>query len=163
MIIREAKKGDLEDLLEIYNYEVINGISTLDLIPKSLGEWETWFYAHNVDNHPLYVADVDNRAVGYATLSSYRPKEAYKTTVELSIYVAADWRGKGVASALMAYTLDVARAMEDIHTVVSVITSGNRASVRLHQKFGFIYCGAVREVGMKFGSYRDIEMYQLLV
>lgn len=163
MIIREAKTGDLEELLEIYNYEVINGISTLDLIPKDMEEWKVWFYAHNVDNHPLYVADVDNRAVGYATLSSYRPKEAYKTTVELSIYVAADQRGKGIASALMAYTLEAARAMEDVHTVVSVITAGNRASLRLHQKFGFVFCGTVREVGMKFGTYRDIEMYQLLV
>ncbi len=163
MIIREAKTGDLEELLEIYNYEVINGISTLDLIPKDMEEWKVWFYAHNVDNHPLYVAEVDNRAVGYATLSSYRPKEAYKTTVELSIYVAADQRGKGIASALMAYTLEAARAMEDVHTVVSVITAGNRASLRLHQKFGFVFCGTVREVGMKFGTYRDIEMYQLLV
>ena len=163
MDIREARIEDLQKLLDIYNYEVINGISTLDLFPKTLEDWRGWFYAHNVDNHPLYVAQVEQQVAGYASLSSYRPKEAYKTTVELSIYVAPRQRGKGVASALMEYTLEAARAMEDVHTVVSVITAGNQASVRLHQKFGFLFCGTVREVGMKFGTYRDIEMYQLMV
>ena len=131
MNIRKARIEDLEELLNIYNYEVINGISTLDLFPKTLKDWQSWFDAHNVDNHPLYVAP--------------------------------DHRGKGVASALMGHILAMARAMEDVHTVVSVITAGNQASVRLHQKFGFTFCGTVREVGMKFGSYRDIEMYQLMV
>ncbi len=163
MNIRKARIEDLEELLNIYNYEVINGISTLDLFPKTLKDWQSWFDAHNVDNHPLYVAEEAKKAVGYATLSSYRPKEAYKTTVELSIYVAPDHRGKGVATALMGHILDMARAMEDVHTVVSVITADNQASVRLHQKFGFTFCGTIREVGMKFGSYRDIEMYQLMV
>jgi L-amino acid N-acyltransferase len=163
MIIRKAELRDLKELLEIYNYEVKNGISTLDLEPRTMEEREKWFYMHNVMNHPLYVAELENHIAGYASLSSYRPKEAYKTTVELSIYIGADYRKKGVASALLAYILDEARRDERTHTVVSVITAGNEASRKLHQKFGFEFCGTIKEVGMKFGEYRDIENYSLKV
>lgn len=163
MLIREARIQDLEQTLEIYNYEVVNGVATLDLEPKTLEDWKVWFYQHNVDNHPLYVAEKDNQIVGYVSLSTYREKEAYRTTVELSVYVRAENRGQGVASAMMDFILQAAREREDTHVVVSVITAGNKASRRLHQKFGFEFCGAIREVGMKHGEYRDIENYQLLV
>lgn len=163
MEIRAARESDIENLLEIYNYEVVNGMSTLDLEPKTLEERMVWFQEHNVDNHPLFVAEVDNQAVGYASLSSYRAKEAYRTTVELSIYVHVKYRGQGIASALMEHILEDARKREDVHTVVSVITVGNKASKRLHEKFGFVFCGTIREVGMKFGAYRDIENYQVMV
>lgn len=163
MEIRAARESDIENLLEIYNYEVVNGMSTLDLEPKTLEERMVWFQEHNVDNHPLFVAEVDNQAVGYASLSSYRAKEAYRTTVELSIYVHVKYRGQGIASALMEHILEDARKREDVHTVVSVITTGNEASKRLHEKFGFVFCGTIREVGMKFGAYRDIENYQVMV
>ncbi len=163
MEIRTAREEDLQQLLDIYNDEVLNGVATLDLEPKSIEDRAEWFYSHNVDNHPLYVAEVDNQVAGYASLSSYREKEAYKTTVELSIYISREYRGQGVATALMEYILEDARKRSDIHTVVSVITAGNQASTRLHEKFGFTFCGTIREVGMKFGKYQDIENYQLLV
>lgn len=162
MRIRKAEKRDLARLLEIYNYEVENGVATLDLRPKEMPEWEAWFSAHNVDNHPLYVAEVDNRVAGYASLSSYREKEAYLTTVELSVYIAPECRGCGIATALMEALLSYAGERDDIHTVVSVITAGNEASRRLHERFGFTFCGIIREVGKKHGAYRDIENYQLI-
>jgi phosphinothricin acetyltransferase len=161
MIIRKAEIKDLKELLEIYNYEVKHGVATLDLELKTLEEWEEWFYKHNVDNHPLLVTEVDNCEAGYASLSSYREKEAYKTTVELSIYIGADYRKKGIATALMEFILDEAKKDERTHTVVSVITAGNEASQRLHEKFGFEFCGTIKEVGMKFGEYRDIDNYRL--
>lgn len=163
MQIRIAKIGDLQSLLDIYNYEVRNGVATFDLQEKTLAEWETWFYAHNIQNHPLIVAERDGTVVGYASLSAYREKEAFASTVELSVYVAPDARRKGVASALMQSMLDMARADTAIHTVVSVITKDNAASVHLHQKFSFQYCGTMTEVGMKFGQLLDIVHYQLLV
>lgn len=161
MIIRKAEMKDLKELLEIYNYEVNYGVATLDLKPKTMEEWKEWFYMHNVDNHPLFVAELNNCVAGYASLSSYREKEAFKTTVELSIYINVDYRKKGVASALMEFILDEAKNDEKIHTVVSVITAGNEGSRRLHEKFGFEFCGTIKEVGMKFGEYRDIENYRL--
>lgn len=161
MNIRRAKGTDIEALLAIYNYEVEYGVATLDLSPKTLSEWWGWYNAHNVENHPLLVAERDGAVVGYASLSSYREKEAYKSTVELSVYVHAEHRKEGVATALMEAILAEAQKDERTHTVVSVITSGNVASEKLHKKFGFEFCGCIKEVGIKFGQYRDIDNYRL--
>lgn len=161
MIIRKAKKEDLKELLDIYNYEVEHGVATFDLETKTLEEREEWFYSHNVDNHPLIVAEIDGNIAGYASLSSYREKEAYKSTVELSIYIGVGYRKKGVATALMDSVLDEAKRDERTHTVISVITSGNEGSKKLHEKFGFEFCGTLKEVGIKFGKYRDTDSYRL--
>ncbi len=163
MIIRTAKEEDMPELLDIYNYEIEHGFATFDLTPKTMEERMVWFRDHNVGNHPLIVAEEDNRAVGYASLSSYRPKEAYKTTVELSIYVNKDYRRKGIAGKLAAAIIELARNNEDVHTVISVITGGNEASVLLHENLGFTYCGTMKEMGMKFGKMLDIINYQLMV
>lgn len=163
MIIRKAEIKDIEALLEIYNYEVLHGVSTLDINAKTLEQWTVWFEKHNIKNHPLIVCEDQGVIVGYSTLSSYREKEAYASTVELSIYVHPDYRGKGIGSVLMAEIIDMAKADETVHTVVSVITSGNAASEHLHEKFGFTFSGTIKEVGMKFGKYLDISNYYLIV
>lgn len=161
MKIRKACEQDFYNLLEIYNYEVENGVATLDLVPKTEAQWRGWFDSHNIENHPLIVAEIDGECAGYASLSQYREKEAYKTTTELSVYVSTSYRKQGVATALMDKIICMAREDATIHTVVSVITSGNEASVKLHKKFGFEFCGTIREVGMKFGKYLDIDNFRL--
>lgn len=103
------------------------------------------------------------RIAGYATLSSYRTKEAYASTVELSVYIAPDFRRRGVASLLMEEILKLAREDERTHLVVSVITSGNEASAALHNKFGFTFAGNIPEAGVKFGEYQGIDQYYLIV
>lgn len=163
MNIRKAKLKDLPALTQIYNYEVLHGVATLDLQPRTLEDRRAWLEEHNVDNHPLYVAELEGEVAGYASLSPYREKEAYCSTVELSIYVSPDHRRKGVATALMAFILAEARRDERTHNVVSVITAGNEASVKLHERFGFVYCGTIPAVGMKFGRYLDIVNYSLIV
>lgn len=161
MRIRKAEQKDLVALLDIYNYEVINGVSTLDLNPRTLAERQIWFDQHNVENHPLYIAEIDGCVAGYSSLSSYREKEAYKSTVELSIYISPDYRKRGIATALMEFILEEAKADARTHSVVSVITAGNEASCKLHEKFGFTFCGTVPQVGMKFGKFQDIVTYRL--
>lgn len=163
IIIRRAEHDDVPALLEIYNYEIEHGVSTLDLTPKTLEDRMVWFYAHESDLHPLYVAVVDGVVVGYSTLSSFRSKEAYLPTVELSVYVDRAYRGRGIASELMGTILDHARECQDIHLVVSIITGENAASVRLHEKFGFSWCGVIHEAGFKHGRYHDIITYELIV
>ena len=160
---RIAQIEDLPVLLDIYNYEAENGYATFDIEPKTYEERKVWFDEHNVDNHPLSVALIEDEVVGYASLSPYRTKEAYAATVELSVYVHKDFRGRGVAMRLMQDILQMARADESIHTVVSVITAGNEASEKLHEKFGFSYSGTLHEVGIKWGKYLDIVNYELLV
>lgn len=163
LLVRRGRPEDLGALRDIYNYEVEHGVATLDLTPRSFEDRAAWFEAHQSDLHPLYVAEICGVLAGYATLSPYRAKEAYRPTVELSVYVGPDHRGRGVASVLMRALLAHARAYPDIHLVVSVITSGNAASVHLHEKFGFSYAGTLHQVGLKNNVYQDICMYELLV
>lgn len=163
MKIRMAERKDMPALLDIYNYEVEKGYATFDLNPKTMEERMNWFEEHNVGNHPLIVAEEDGVAVGYASLSPYRVKEAYAATVELSLYIHRDYRRRGIAGMLAEEILAMAKARQDIHTVISVITGGNAASVHLHEKLGFTHCGTIREVGVKFGRLLDIENYQIMV
>jgi len=163
MIIRTAMQQDLQELLAIYNYEVEHTTATMDLTPQTLSQRQVWFDMHNVDHHPLISALIDDKVVGYASLSTYREKEAYQSTVELSIYVHHEYRRRGIASELMQAILDLARKDSTIHNVVSVITAGNDASRRLHEKFGFTFCGTVPHVGVKFGHYLGIDTYCLIV
>lgn len=161
--IRNSEISDLPELLRIYNYEVENGVATLDIHPQTTEERKRWFDAHGSANHPLVTAVEDGEIAGYASLSSYRDKEAYSSTVELSVYVAPEHRRRGVAVKLMEYLVDFARNDPSTHCVVSVITAGNEASVKLHEKFGFTYSGTIPEVGEKFGRYLDIVNYALIV
>lgn len=163
MIIRKAEEKDIEALLSIYNYEVLNSTATFDLTPKTSEQWTEWFNNHNVDNHPLIVAEIEGEVAGYASLSPYREKEAYKSTVELSVYVHTDYRQRGIATALMQDIIRMAREDDTTHTVVSVITSENDVSVQLHNKMGFTYCGTIHQVGEKFSRYLDISNFELQV
>lgn len=162
MEIRYACEQDIPALLEIYNYEVINGVATLDLEPRTLPEWQDWYAAHQTREHFILTAVADGKAAGYASLSEYRQKEAYCTTAELSVYVSPDFRRMGVASALINRILEIAQGTE-LHSIVSVITAGNDASERLHAKFGFTPCGTLHQVGFKHGKYQDIDNFELIL
>ena len=105
LVIRPITKDDIAACLDIYNYEVVNGVATLDLEPRTLPEWQEWYEAHQTSEHCIFVGLIDDVVVGYASLSPYRPKEAYKSTVELSIYIHQDYRGKGIATQLMDHIL----------------------------------------------------------
>jgi len=161
--IRRARINDIAACLDIYNYEVVNGVATLDLEARTLPEWHEWYEAHSDEHHPIIVGTVNGVVAGYASLSPYRPKEAYKSTVELSIYIHQDYRGKGIATQLMDYILEIAKNDPLLHNVVSVITAGNEGSTKLHERFGFTYCGLTPQVGFKHGKYQDTETYALLV
>lgn len=161
--IRRAVINDVQDCLAIYNYEVEHGVATLDLEPRILEEWHEWYNAHSDEHHPIIVGTIDDVVVGYASLSPYRLKDAFKSTVELSIYIHQDYRGQGVATQLMDRIIAMAKSDDTLHNVVSVITAGNEGSTKLHSRFGFTYCGLTPEVGFKHGKYQDTETYALLV
>ena len=163
LIIRSIAKDDVFACLTIYNYEVEHGVATLDLEPRTLEEWHEWYNAHSDEQYSIIVGTIDDVVVGYASLSPYRLKDAFKSTVELSIYIHKDYRGQGVATRLMERILKMAKADTMIHNVVSVITAGNEESTKLHNRFGFTYCGLTPEVGFKHGKYQDTETYALLV
>ena len=172
--IRPAVVADLPALVEIYNYEVLHGVATFDTEPQTAETRMGWFEEHDTGEaaaagtHPLVVAEAaaegsEPQVVGYASLSAYRPKDAYAATVELSVYVHRDWRGQGVGRTLVAAMVDHARAHGGIHVVLSLITSGNAASERLHEAFGFERVGRTHETGRKFGQWLDDETWELRV
>ena len=163
LVIQSITKNDISACLAIYNYEVEHGVATLDLESRTLEEWHEWYNAHSDEHHPIIVGTIDDVVVGYASLSPYRLKDAFKSTVELSIYIHQDYRGQCVATRLMERILEMAKADTMIHNVVSVITAGNEGSTKLHNRFGFTYCGLTPEVGFKHGKYQDTETYALLV
>lgn len=163
MKIRPADKRDIDSLLEIYNYEAVNSTAAFAIRPKTIEERMEWFDEHNRDHHPLIVAERDGRAVGYASLSKYRSGDAYDRTAELSVYVDHRYRGKGIGADLMSAIISIGKKEHFIHNVISVITSENEASVRLHEKFRFRYCGTIKEAGEKFGKWLDTDYYQLLL
>lgn len=161
--VRKAERKDLEAMLRIYNYEVLNGVATFDIKPKTIEEWEEWFLAHTEGNRSVYAAELEGTVIGYASLSEYRDRAAFDSTVELSVYVDPLFRRQGAAKQLMECVIEAARQDENTHLIVSVITSENIASIRLHEAFGFTYCGTLREVGYKFGQYRSVDHYTLAV
>ena len=163
ILIRPAESRDLLYLVDIYNYEVEHGTATLDIEPQTPEQRHEWLIEHNVDNHPLIVAEINGRVVGYACLSYYRKKQGYHSTVELSVYVDTAYRRQGIASLLIERIIEIARNDPNIHAIISIITEGNDASASLHKKFGFERCGTVREAGYKFGRCFDIDQYELLV
>ncbi|MGC5328763.1 GNAT family N-acetyltransferase [Brevibacillus sp. SYSU BS000544] len=157
--IREAVESDLPSLLDIYNAVVRTSPATFDLVEQSLEQRKKWFAKFN-DQHPLIVADENGTVVGYASLSTFREKEAYRQTAESSVYIHEEHHGKGVGRLLMTNLLQRAKDLK-FHTIVAGITGGNDASVQLHKKLGFQQVGVFREVGFKFGEYHDVAFYQL--
>ncbi|KGQ43268.1 GNAT family acetyltransferase [Gallibacterium anatis] len=162
-LIRPAQQQDLPALLAIYNHEILNGVATFDLQPKSLAERQSWFDEHNKNNHPLLVAEQDGEVLGYASLSRYAEKAAYNSTVELSVYIAPSARRQGIASQLMLAVIDLAKKDNASHLIVSLITGTNQASISLHQKFGFNKVGTLHQVGYKHQQFLDVHIYELFV
>ena len=163
MRIRIAREEDLPALLAIYNYEVRHGVATFDTEEATLPGRRAWLLAHNRDNHPLFVAEEGGAVLGYVSLSVFSAKPAYDGTVELSLYVAPDARGRGVGGALLEHIISWARQDARTHALISIITAENAVSRHLHERLGFRLCGTLHEVGWKFGRWLDVAYYELKV
>ena len=158
--IRAARDTDLERLTEIYNYYVLNTPITFDLDPFSVEERREWFRQYSASGpHRLLIAETEGLVVGYVTSSRFRPKAAYATSVETSIYLAPEATGHGMGTELYA-ALFAALVEEDLHRAYAGVTLPNAPSLALHRKVGFRSIGVYREVGRKFGQYWDVEWWE---
>jgi phosphinothricin acetyltransferase len=156
LVTRAARLDDLARLTEIYNHYVVHSPATFDLEPKTLDQRREWFSQFaEAGRHRLLVADENGVILGYAGTMRWRPKPAYDTTVETSIYCAPESVGRGVGGNLYAALFD-AIAGENIHRIVAGYVPPNPASAALHERFGFRPVGTFSEVGYKFGRYRDV-------
>ena len=161
LVVRLAGLDDAEAIRRIYNHEVEHTTHTFDLVPRSLEDQRAWLREREGALGVL-VAETGGRVVGFASLSEYRPRAAYRTSVESSVYVAEGLRGRGVGRRLMEDLVKVARE-RGFHTMLARIAGGHSASIQLHEAVGFAVVGTEREVGRKFGGWLDVVLMQRML
>lgn len=155
--IRPAVRSDLPRVTEIYNYYVINTPVTFDMEPYTVERRAAWFDQFApTGRYRLVVAEENGTVLGYAGTMRFRPKAAYETTVETTIYCAQEAIGKRIGSLLYGALFD-AIENEDVHRIVAGYTLPNDASAALHARCGFKPVGIYTEVGRKFGRYWDVQ------
>ncbi len=161
MHVRLARPTDSDPILEIYNEAVLRSTATFDLVPRTEAEQAAWMTEHR-GPHPAIVAIDEGVVVGFASLSPYRDKHAYATTVENSVYVHVDRRRGGIGRALLEELLRLA-ARHGFHAVIARIGENNTASIGLHEACGFTLVGVEREVGRKFNRWLDVSVLQRIL
>ena len=161
MEIRPAEPDDAEAIRAIYNTEVVGGTNTFDLVPRTVAEQSAWMAAHR-GAHPVVVAVADGRVLGFGTLSPFRDRPAYATTVEDSVYVEPDHQGKGVGRALLEELVRLGAHL-GFHAMIARIVGHNEVSIGLHRACGFELVGVEREVGRKHGQWLDVVELQRLL
>jgi L-amino acid N-acyltransferase YncA len=160
VIIRAAAASDMDAIAHIYAHHVNHGTGTFETEPPDNSEMGRRWAEVTARGLPWLVADDDGDVVGYAYAGPYRPRVAYRHTVEDSIYVRADRLGRGVGRLLMPALIDATKACA-MHQMIAVIgDSGNRASIELHRRFGFQDAGLLKDVGFKFGRWLDTVFMQ---
>ena len=162
MQIRPATRDDLGVIFEIYEHEVLHGVSTFDMEPFSTEQRESWFARHEAPRHPIIVMENSTSVVGWAALSQFSVKHAYARTAEVSVYVHKDHRGKGVGRNLLAELIRLG-AEGGLGVLLARIAAEQVPSLGLHLSLGFQHVGTMRRVGEKFGRVLDVELldYQL--
>ena len=164
ILVRPATEDDLPALTDIYNHYIVTTPITFDLQPLTVDGRRAWFVDHSHGGrHRLLVATEGTvgrgQAIGCATSSRFRPKAAYDTTVESSVYCRADVVGRGIGSALYRALFDVLKN-EDINRIVAGVTLPNPASIALHERCGFRPVGTLSSVGRKFDRYWDVAWFE---
>ncbi len=159
--IRSARIDDAEAIRTIYNVEVITSTSVFDLEPRSLDDQRRWLEDRS-GAHAVLVAVDGDRVVGFGSLSRFKERPAYNTTVEDSVYVHRDHHGRGIGRALLDSLVATARG-HGFHTMIGRITADNGPSIALHRAAGFESVGLEREIGRKFGRWLDVVVMQKML
>jgi L-amino acid N-acyltransferase YncA len=159
--LRPATSADVPAITAIYRPAVLHGTASFEQEPPTEAEMLRRFEAITGAGYPYFVAEFDGRVVGYTYASAYRTRPAYRFTVENSVYIALDAQGKGVGRALLGTLIDACTA-KGFRLMVAVIgDSANFASITLHRRAGFTFCGTIHSVGYKFDRWLDSVIMQL--
>lgn len=160
-IIRETVDADLPAITAIYVDEVLHGTATFELDPPDEAEMASRLQAVRTLDLPWLTAEIDGQVAGYAYLSPFRLRPAYRYCVELSVYIAPEARGQGVGRALMDALIARARGIGLRHLIGVIGDSANAGSIALHKATGFREAGVWRETGWKFERWIDVVLMQL--
>ena len=163
MNLTDCTFAQAPEILEIFNDAILNSTALYDYKVRTMATMETWFEAKQKGNYPVIGAVADDGALlGFASYGAFRPHAAYKYSIEHSVYVRHDQRGRGLGKALLESL--IARAQQqNFHTMIGGIDSANTVSVGLHRKLGFTHCATIKHAGFKFGRWLDLEFYQLIL
>jgi phosphinothricin acetyltransferase len=170
VVVRAARIADAEAIRQIYNHEVMSTTATFDLVPRSLEDQQEWLADRSgafsvvvaVDTDEIDPATGEPAVVGFASLSPYRERAAYRTSVEDSVYVRRDRGGEGIGTLLLSELLDIAE-QSGFHAVFARIEASGTASRALHSRCGFRLVGIERETGRKFNRWLDVALMQCLL
>ncbi|REH80952.1 N-acetyltransferase [Staphylococcus felis] len=158
-MIRLIKEQDLPEILDIYNDAIVNTTAVYTDELSTMEERRSWMRQKEVQQIPIFVYEEEGRVAGFATYGPFRAWPLYKYTVEHSIYVRASYRQKGIASQLLERLIKEAKE-KGYHTLIAGIDSSNSGSFALHQKYGFVEVGVIKEVAHKFDRWLDLVFLQ---
>jgi len=159
-MIRKAEEADMVHILDIYNEAIVNTTASYAYEPQTLEDQLSWFHNKQRDGYPILVFEDNGNVEGFATYGPFRTWSAYKYTIEHSVYIHKNCRGKGAGKLLMQEIIKLAE-MNGYATLVAGIDGANKASITFHQKLGFTYSGTIHKAGYKFGQWLDLVFYQL--
>jgi L-amino acid N-acyltransferase YncA len=162
MIIREAIEADLPQLLAIYNDIILHTTAVYDYEPHTLEMRKQWIEAKKLQGFPVYVAEEDGKIFGFSSIGPFRAWAAYKYSVENSVYVAGEARGRGIGKLLIPPLIETAKKLQ-LHTIIASIDATNEVSLRLHKSFGFEEVAHFKQVGWKFERWLDLKFLQLII
>jgi L-amino acid N-acyltransferase YncA len=158
--IRDATTADFEAIAGIYGVYVLHALATFEESPPDAGEMRTRHAAITAAGLPYLVAEMDGSVVGYSYATAYRPRSAYRHTIEDSVYIAEGLHGRGIGLALLNALIERCEAGPWRQMVAVIGNSANLASIALHARVGFTHVGVLREVGFKHGQWVDTVLMQ---
>jgi L-amino acid N-acyltransferase YncA len=151
------------ETLDILNEAIVNSTAIYDYRPRVLASMRAWFQAKEAGGYPVIGAIGEvGQLLGFATYGGFRAWPAYKYSVEHSVYVHREHRGRGIGLALMKRLIDSARSKQ-YHVLIGGIDLNNRSSIALHEKLGFLHAGTIQHAGFKFGRWLDLAFYELIL
>ena len=159
LAVRSAVEADLTAVAALYAHEVLTSFATFEETPPTVEQFAERFATVKGHDLPWVVAEVDGVFAGYAYATPFRPRAAYRWSVEESIYVAPGFQGRGVGRALLAAVIEACRARGMRHLIAAI--SGGEPSISFHAAHGFRHAGTWRQVGYKFGRWQDVDLMQL--
>jgi L-amino acid N-acyltransferase YncA len=160
--IRQAVYNDLPQMLDIYNDVILNTTAVYDYEAHTMDMRRQWLETKQQQGFPVFVAEEDGVVLGFSSIGPFRAWAAYKYTVENSIYVKANCRGKGIGKLLLQPLIEASKAL-GMHTIVAGIDASNDASIYLHKQFGFEEVAHFKQVGYKFDKWLDLTFLQLML
>lgn len=162
VLIRAARESDVPAILEINNHEILYSTVNYDFDPKTL-DWQLdWFNQKMKAGFPVLVAETEGKVLGFATYGTFRAKPGYRFTVEHSVYLSTEARGKGIGKLLMIDLIQIAKSAGN-HTMIGGVDGSNAHSYRFHEKLGFREVARFKETARKFDTWLDLIFMQLML